>query len=192
MRRIVGIALLMTCTTGWAIPVNWEFSDTTYGVLDVSGGIPVPGNPWPPEPGLVSGSFTYDADTGLFSNASITTPLQTYTATGPSTLDCFEYSIEAFCIGFPTQLLIHLAAPLTNEGGTVGLIPPDIAWGVDSGSGEIFCDTEEGCRFGLSSSRYSGIGGTLVGTVVPVPAALWLFLAAIAALGCRQRLSACS
>ena len=191
MRALCALFLYLQISVTWAAPVHWEFTDVTYGVLDASYGFPVPGDPWPPEPGLVSGSFIFDADTGLFSDVSVTTPWQTYAVDGPVTLECWEYSIEAFCIGYPTMLLVHTDAPLTNAGGVVDLVFPDISWGLGSGSGEIFCDYEEGCRYGISSSRYSGIGGTLVGTVVPVPAAFWLFLSAIVCLRLRFGSPAC-
>jgi len=164
--------------------------------------------------GTMSGSFVYDAEADTYSNVHIVGQLSGIFGGGPYEVaytDDFElpgyyersapddlrfvgyrYDEEESIINGapvydPLVLKMTLDAALTDAAGTVGITPAifDFDGWVYQGSGEFGCYTDGFC---FSDANYNGItSGQLVGTVIPVPAALWLFLSGLGLLGVRFR-----
>jgi len=185
--------LLVTLTTQ-ASPVRWELSDIRF----VDGGANL---------NLVTGSFIYDADTQAVSAVSFS-GLPSYgpdynllygidiSGDGSSILfteqavasiaELDTYSGEAMVLGFTNRL--------TNTGGFTTLLegigPGSL---IDNGSNNANCqDGIDSCMtYGIYNvTHYESLGywgGEIVGSVVPVPAAVWLFGSALAGLGWIRR-----
>ncbi len=172
--------LLLTCSvavglsfasTAGAVPVLWTLTDVEFD-----------------DTGTASGSFVYDADLDAFSAISVTTsggslPGATYT-------DLFDGGANDALIvedaladqtGAPGLQLIF-TSPLANAGGVVDLL----LFGFPS-----FATFEQTCVNPTCSSatidRVVVSGGLIGSAVVPIPAAGWLLLSAIAALGSWRR-----
>jgi len=151
----------------------------------------------------VTGSFIYDADTGIVSNVNITTP-DGESVTGCTVVACTPasttispfpgftyvdgiYNVSAdrtgyFDLGdFSQILLLNLAADLTNSGGIVAI----------ASALEFACGTA--CpAFDSTMAFRNGVqqtGARLVGNAVPIPAALWLFGTGLVGLGIFRRRS---
>jgi hypothetical protein len=158
-----------------ATPVRW----------DLAAGIGSADNPLG-APSVLNGTFTYDADTGIYSGTNITTSQGTYTQSGIG-CDYVGLGFGDICFsGFGGYLVLTPADSLDNTGGTVSLNLPDDIFNPQNGSGEIICDFLEGCG-GLTDNYISIIGGTMTGSVVPVPAAVWLFGSGLGLLGWFRR-----
>jgi PEP-CTERM motif len=124
----IGIALCLFSTSHpvCAIPIAWTLSGVTFD-----------------DGGTATGSFVFDADTGLYSAISIVTSPNpalglgtTYgVPTGVGTAILFD-TIEAFPPAGNDRLIFDfdLMTPLTNAGGTIG---------INLGAG--FADTEGRC-----------------------------------------------
>jgi hypothetical protein len=135
--------------------------------------------------GTITGSFDYDADIDTYSNVSITTTDGNGTPTifggayngsahlgsGNTTLVLYS-DTSTHPLDVAGELRLDLAfygpapdyAGFTNAGGTLT---------VDTISAETICLVTP-CGFGEKDDRAIS-SGTVIGAVVPVPPALWLF-----------------
>jgi hypothetical protein len=189
---LVGLTLSLNAA---AAPVTWVLDGVTFASSEVQG----PG----PYDGVATGSFTYDADTNIYSDVSITTTGSGIWGTdncGDSAL-CGTY-IRATDLYAPltaTSLQItptasdpidstgyygislQFVSALTNAGGTVQLFT---AGGTD---GEGICKNPDCLPEGAAGvTAFRGFSGGSV-SAIPVPAAVWLFGSALAGLGWMRR-----
>lgn len=118
---------------------------------------------------MATGSFDYDADTNMYSAINLTTtagvlPGETYTTASVASNATF---LELLIIT-NTFLQLNFSAPLTNAGGVIGV-------------------TGQEARL-----IFGPVRDIVAGSVVPVPAALPLFLSGLAVFGfiARRRRSA--
>jgi hypothetical protein len=191
MKKLILAVLAILCSSmANAGPVRWDFDNIQL---------------WDPglSLNLLAGGFLYDADTAAVSNVSITGLPGSgslsfgFDASGDGSAIYFLESavttiaeLEAYT---GDAMLMTFAGPLTNAGGTTapvdGDIPPDFAglnlteYGTCSAFDDCFI-------FGVYDTTYDPLsydGGTLIGTIVPVPAAVWLFGSAMAWLGWISR-----
>ncbi len=163
------LALLASASAG-AATVTWTLDNVTFG-----------------DGGTATGSFVYDASTNIYSSISIVTsaspswiPTTSYGVVdvAPSITNAGQVAfINTASAGalpdrsFAYRLLLKFSSPLTDAGGTASLInfPP---------SAEMFC-VSPSC---IPPSTLRQIdAGQVTGTssVVPVPAAVWLFASAV-------------
>jgi hypothetical protein len=191
---LVAMVCLLLSAASQAAPVEWELNNIQM---------------W--DPGynldLLSGSFIYDADTHAvtsigFSGATIVNPTVlthgfdvygdgsaiVFTETVVSSeLELSSYVGSAMIFGFTDAL--------TNAGGVTTLVEgegPGPLTLLDNPSSMAGCWAGDECHaygvyFLLDQEDYVYTGGTLVGTVVPIPAAVWLFGSALAGLGWMRR-----
>ena len=190
---LVGLSILTLSAN--AAPVTWVLNDVTFASAEVMG----PG----PYDGTASGSFTYDADTNIYSNVNITTTGSGVWGTdncGDSDL-CGAY-IRATNLYAPltaTSLQItptssdpldstgyygislQFESALTNAGGTVQLYT---AGGTD---GEGVCKYSDCLPEGAAGvTAFRGFSGGSVSSI-PIPAAAWLFGSALIGLAGIKR-----
>ncbi len=137
--------------------------------------------------GVATGSFVYDADTGTFSAVNVTTTAGTLAPGAVYTSALFGDATGAGFVtgggdltGTPLLGLAFLPA-LANDGDFVALI--DIFFPPAS-SFEAVCD-DAGCSGATFSRQF--VDGALVASPVPLPAAAWLFGAALGALPLLRR-----
>ena len=105
---VLGMGTLMfSATPAWAIPVNW-----TIGGLSFSGG-------------SVTGGFTYDLDSNMYSNiAIVVSGIGTFDTQSAST--CCDEAQLAVTVGAPAIgshfLILNFSSPfLSDAGGTVSI-----------------------------------------------------------------------
>lgn len=138
---------LMACT-GQAVadPVEWAIPDLAL----VDGGI-------------ISGTFSYDADTATFSNIQVKTsggglPGVVYTrAQGGSEWQAPTWAVFRSSAPDSDIVKIVLANPMTNMGGSNAVI------GVQAGS------CSEACLGSFQTTRASQASGPISGTPTPTP-----------------------
>ena len=176
---LIAAALSVFSVSANAIPVEWTLENIRFD--DGTG---------------ATGSFVFDADTSEWSDINIRTSIAnsfdgaTYlelsaSATKPSFDD--EVWVVNESSGFidPRAFLLLLEGPMTNAGGIINL----------QLFGEIACDDvtcDDGYllrRSELEENTNDG-PGYISGSVVPVPAAVWLFGSALAGLGWFRRKTA--
>lgn len=178
MRSMLIFPLLLSVVgSAQAAPVTWNFDSVVVEQLQ-----PVVAH------ANLTGSFTYDADTNVYSDILIQSGLGPYFGTtytesaytswkasaieSPSSngvifnvyasgLDCPDYCDYSLTLSF--------GSALTNSGGAISL-----------GGNEVLA----GPTWGLLGERYI-ISGSV--SAVPVPAAVWLFASALAGLGWLKR-----
>jgi hypothetical protein len=157
-----------------AITIEWTLNDVVFT-----------------DGGTASGSFLYDTDTSTYSNVSIVTTAgsirsgETYEnpawAWGNIGLAVTPVALPDYT-GAPGLLLIFTGGPLTDPSATYNLLS---GYQAESVCAAAACDA------GLSASGARsipvGLGGTLTGTVIPIPAALWLFGSGLGLLGWFRR-----
>ena len=188
---IIGAALTVLSLASHAAPITWQLTGVTFASGEVAGAAPFDGT--------ATGSFTYDADTNVYSNVNITTTGSGYWGTdncGNSAL-CGTYiratdlystlsatslqatptaSDPANAIGYYGISMQFAGVGLTNAGGTVDLFTTG---GTD---GEGICATAACDPTGAGAvSAFRGFSGGSV-SAVPIPAAAWLFGSAILGL----------
>jgi hypothetical protein len=188
------VVVLSLSNVAHAIPVQWDLNNIQL---------------WDPGLGLnlLTGSFVYDADSLLVSGVSIAglpasgTLSHGFDASGDGSSIYFVESavtsvaeLEAYT---GNAMLMTFTSSLTNAGGTTALvngdIPPDFSGLNKTEYGS--CGAFDSCWIiGVYEvGEYEGIvydGGTLEGSVVPIPAAVWLFGSALAGLGWLRRKTA--
>lgn len=165
--RFALVVATLVASVGFAraAPMKWTFGD--YGVAD-SGYLPI------------TGSFVFDAPTGMFSDVQVTTlagtllPGAGYNAVGG---EAAPGRINLFVSGALTSYVldIGLVAALPAMGGSL-FDPPDVAFGAEwACSGSSYCafgSAEQGSVRALS--RNVDGAPILVGTPVPEPGSLAL------------------
>ena len=190
MRKTLAVAALLASAAANSVPVRWELVDVS--MLKPNGQFD------PPTEYSLSGYFVYDADLDAgerYLEVDITGGLFGDYILGRSKVDpsdsvaddrswFFDRAIsspEFFQLGLDSYygdyVYFEYDSPLTNAGGTANL----------SSGYEFSCAPIEGC--GGIGDESGGLvwGGSLVGAVVPVPAAIWLFGSALAGLGWMRR-----
>jgi hypothetical protein len=203
------IKFILFSLLGWsaahAAPVAWEFNSSSGYTqsgessdwIDGLNGVFA---------GSVTGSFVYDADAAAdarISDVSVNAFGDTFT----SGTDCSEngelfdaivtYGVCLSGAASGKRFIIATDAALTNTGGERNLLyypafpitTPVYAEGNADFSAIVSCSDLEGWCYSRSVSSF--VSGSLSGTVVPIPAAVWLFVSALAGLGwIRRRQSA--
>lgn len=178
MKLLKLLILVASISSAHAIPVQWTLENVVFertGWYEDKPG------------GYVTGSFIYDADTNVYSNIDI----KTYTSDGNSAVlynmstgrdpatpvqfgDASIVHLEGLGdIGSPygaTLLTLGFVENLTNAGGTVSL------WRVSEDLSPDFFQTDP-----AANAVVHGV------SVIPVPAAVWLFGSALAGLGWMRR-----
>jgi hypothetical protein len=189
MRSIIAaLTFLLAPVLAYAAPVTWTLNDVSFETLP---------DAYEADTGMARGSFDFDADTGIFSNISISMDPYLYDSPDSSWLYGFTRSYgssgydglyfnhihpnaggDSNRVGLGDThyydgdnnylLVLRFAEELTNAGGVIGF---------DSGSGIVF----GGPGRMIASGTVSAAG------VVPIPAAVWLFGSALAGLGWFRR-----
>ena len=137
-----------------AAPVKWTFGDTLFFGCNAGGT-------------MANGNFVYDAATNAISDFNIVTDsIETGTICG-NFGDTYTADVGSAISVSPSEILLsgelgstltlQFVTPLTDSGGTVALVP---GWSNEANDIGYIREVEL---------------GWLTGTVVPVPAALWLF-----------------
>ena len=194
------ICLLLFSFAAHAIPVRWELPPAVAGTGTGTGtGIAAINESY----NLLrldftlEGSFVYDADTNVYSDIKIKPSGSSFIYTQT---DCYYSCSDQAGLSFgfvgpravdsglraESHFRLLFDGPLTNAGGAVSLMGGS---SLSGGSKYRICDSLEGC--GGLADHYGPMimqgGATIVGTVVPIPAAVWLFGSALAALGFSWR-----
>ena len=163
MKQYPAIFLLLFSAMAEAIPVTWTLENVVFE-----------------DGGTAYGSYTYDADTNIFTNLSITTTAgsiitigQTYTLgcnySGCGNLD--DVVVAETPASYPPVFGFILDAPMTNNGGSLAmLIGP--------------CQTS--CEFSADAQSFRNVISGSV-SAVPIPPAVWLFGSALGGLGWLRR-----
>jgi hypothetical protein len=159
MRSILVLTALLLSLTANAASVTWTVDSLLFS-----------------DGGSAYGSFDYDSSTNLYSEINITTlrsdggGFANYQSLIPSVPSNDE---RLFLVGPGAGGLTGVAflfdSGLTNTGGTVAIISGE----------EVFCEDYE-CLQPAGKIR-DVVSGSI--SAVPVPAAVWLFGSALAALG---------
>jgi hypothetical protein len=169
------LALAAAPGIGHASPVRWTLTPNLF----LSEG------------GRMAGAFTYDADTGVYSDVAFLTFGGTYPGgvyrvvepsqnQDPSHKAYFWASTTGGLLG-QREIYVPYIGTLTNAGGSVG-----VGFVIEGRCVEISQLTGGICL--ISQDRVGFLNSQLVGTpIVPVPGAAWLFGGALAALGLLKR-----
>ena len=185
MKILSKLSILSVCMVAFmpvsanAIPVEWTLDSWLFTDFRTA-----------------SGSFTFDADTNIYSNVNITTTPElffgpfppppvfgtTYTRVNPFIPN--DNMVATFVTNAPDltntpKLFLTSFSGLSNAGGLVILFPLGFAI-------ETFCDDGVCLNANLSLGRRDLLFGSLLGepvSAVPLPAALPLFGAALGTVG---------
>lgn len=160
-RALLALSLFAVTSAAQAIPVKWTLSGVTFN-----------------DGGTASGSYVYDADTSSFSQIQVSTTAGTigtavnFSNVCTSSADCFWESlpIAVGLIDGPTSgdltsskvFYLALQGAMTNLGGTLNVAP---------GAGGTLSCTDPTCRTGLPANLRNLSGGSVVGILLPPPAA---------------------
>ena len=167
---------LLAATTVTAAPVRWTLQDVTFE-----------------DGGTAVGSFVFDADLEVFSDIAFNTTLGIFDVSGQS-YSAVHPTLSAAANGgwfvidgrpdlsFTQALLMAFQEDLTNAGGTVAL-HTQASLVFPNFTAELYCDFPD-CR-GRIARHFAT--GSVVGAVVPVPAAVWMLGSAPALLGVVRR-----
>ena len=170
-------------TAANAVPVRWEFVSTTGAMCEYDGVYPECNEPVFVGVSL-SGSFVYDADIGVFSDVDVYGGANGSHFTSAffdwDTAEPFEdgtFYLDAYTNEWTQTYLGLNVGALTNAGGTVTI----------SGATERNCYPSEffsDCQDPAYLGYYTG---SISGSVVPIPAAIWLLGSGLAGLGWLRR-----
>jgi len=142
---------------------------------------------------VVTGSFTYDADGGIYSDIDIQTTgtgvfgaydfaAGDITGSGADFFAVVEPNGPADLTGEPLLLLVFQES-LTNAGGIVLVDLPSLPSNIFAT--QLGLCSDAACSGGSGPPSAWAISGSV--TAVPIPAAVWLFGAALASLGFARR-----
>ena len=190
MRKLVFAVGWLCANAAFAAPVQWTFQDVYFDDgTQITGGFIFDADLLPADEGQFVASSTPLPPSPAFFDASINTdngegPLfdtlgwQAFTSI-PDSSDELQVVLGADVIhgsGYwgTTTLYLDFASPLTNAGGVVDVTGYQYVWLWNVPGAE---------------QTRAIVSGTLVGTVVPIPAAVWLFGSALAGLGLWRRRS---
>jgi hypothetical protein len=162
MRHAIGVMLLVAAGSANAVPVVWTLNDVTFN-----------------DGGIATGSFTFDANTGNYSDISIQTtagttqPIPAYPGTSygdlnPSTVigqNLLAYETGAADYG----LALDWLGNLSNSGGSLTL-----QTGISSNEIDL----------NVFATRLI-TGGSI--SAIPIPAAVYLFASGLGLLGWMRR-----
>lgn len=155
------VGLLLVSTRVLAVPVEWTLDNVEF--LN-------PAGTYTP----ITGAFTYDADTLSVFDVSISGLYGIYV----SGTDVSASGTQIVFDGVSsTVLVLEFTSALTNAGGVI-----DLVWGDAPGTGGLLDNGSQEC-VGSCLTLLGAGGGTISGSVVPIPAAAWLFGSALAGLG---------
>lgn len=163
MNKLLGIILCFGCASAWASPVQWTLNNVTFA-----------------DGKTLQGTFTYDADTGQYSNVLMSASdlpwiLYSDTYQGPFHVlneangSATNLYAKTRYDSYPVTILnLYFDTALTNAGGVVSFL----------------ASSNESTYGNLSqpplATRYIVSGNV---SAVPLPAAVWLFASALAGLG---------
>ena len=164
LTSLTGFALVSVLLTPslFAAPVTWTV-DADGGILDVIG------------------TFDYDPDTDEFSNVNVTTE---------SSIDIFNnFQVESF-----SSSNVFFSSFLTMEGADGNSeirlrFDPRLDTALNEGSTVVQLDYLDSYYTNyLPDDTYTdNLSGSVTASVVPIPAAAWLFCSALAGLGWLRR-----
>lgn len=197
MRAMLFFIALIISHTAFAVPVQWTLQDVYLEGIgsQISGSfvfdadVPVPSQSdclaaWPDSEICMSGGyldFNIDVENFYIGNSGP----EWSPATG-AYIDNTEYGPgPAGYYDFQRVMTVWSGGDAGNLGTHIRLIFAEPGLGNAGGVLEV-----SGCYY---SQRYLGCaydiapGGTIVGTVVPIPAAVWLFASGLLALGWRSK-----
>jgi hypothetical protein len=185
------ILLLLTNGLAWAVPVQWTLEDVTFAEELYDGFV---GTGEFIYGGAATGSFVYDADTNTYSDIAITTEAgtnlwfnsRTYDGEGTSWIyppidgassDGLLLTEESGLLAAGDRtLILAFSSSLTNAGGTIALA--------------TYPESSERFDAGAFLSYRQIVSGSVSSSVVPLPAAVWLFGSALVGLGYLRRFKA--
>jgi len=190
MRSSFLIILLLGSATASAVPVTWTLNNVVYeaGSGFEEGSI---------EYGTASGSFVYDADTGIFSDVYISNS----GPKNPNNPDSWGY-YDWWGYGFgsgsdtppggPSNFLIAHALPQKYpEDPPAESLMLFFDESLSNAGGQVLLTLGNSGTYDYSplpgDMRRAIISGSVVASVVPIPAAVWLFGSALAGLGWMRR-----
>lgn len=183
MQRLIAILILLGAGPATAVPVQWVLNDVTFSD-DLSGDVYLGAS--------LTGSFVYDADTNTYSDINLlaeagsayfwedwlyTFGVEPGSNSGELLIATGDGSAPSVPCGFDfcyKVLSLDFAGVLTNAGGLVSIDT------LSGGSYEQFVPSC--CVF-----ERQIISGTLTGSVVPLPAAVWFFASGLGLLGWFRR-----
>ena len=159
MRALVTVVFCLLAQASFAAPVTWTLENGLAGALPLTG------------------SFAFDADAGLYSDIDIyqnggASPILTDANLDESGSTASTLVLDLS--GFQLSYVFSFETPLSNAGGVVNF------------SGYVFDESEFGDLCG-GLAVCANLSGQVVASVVPIPAAAWLFGSALAGLGWSRR-----
>jgi len=180
------IAVLLLCLIGfgaesaYAVPVRWTIGSVYPG-----------GAAWLSDNGRLTGGFTYDADSGIYSDFNLRTSSTLYTGAlytiympySNPTIELTAFASTTGGLLGQRMLYLYFPATLTNAGGHVDLF--SIIEGVCA---DISPFTGGVCL--PSQDHTANVGSYLTGIPIPVPSAVWLFGSALGVMGWLRRKAA--
>lgn len=155
LRNLFALVFLGNVLVSQAGPIAWTLENVLYEI-----------NPQSPVIyEYATGGFTYDADTGLYSDVQINFASQHFTQIGPLPSD----STQLFTTGTPHGwgMFLLFDQPLTNYGGTIA------------------AQTEVWSEFGIDPDE--GGGRVVADAQIPVPPTLLLLMLGFGSLAFSRR-----
>jgi hypothetical protein len=163
MKGILSLCIIFLSSTiaAYAAPVVWNINNGVFS-----------------DGGTFAGSFTYDADTDTYSEIAVMvsdwtggpTSGHIFTSDSPLNSDAGELFLSSYDVdGWDRYLGLFFEDALTNQGGTVAI--------------DIFFSSEEIVDLSYQQIviyQRDVLSGSV--TAVPLPAAAWLFISALAGL----------